>query len=193
VSRNYPDAEPCGAVKDDGTTCQLQAGWGTNHVGYGQCKLHLGSTRNHVKAARREQLMAAAALYGMPRVVDPNEALLEVLYAAAGSWDFFISEVNDLDTPWITQRVPGGFRIDEHPALTAADRAFKNYMKIVDVVAKVDIDKRQLQINEIQAIMMAKLVTQLLDAPELALTKEQRDMGRMVAGKQLRALEVKAS
>jgi len=35
----------CGATKRDGTNddCKLPAGWGTDHVGEGQCKLHGGA------------------------------------------------------------------------------------------------------------------------------------------------------
>lgn len=37
----------CGATRkqgDDGATCQLPAGWGTDHVGEGRCKLHGGAS-----------------------------------------------------------------------------------------------------------------------------------------------------
>lgn len=33
-------------------TCSLPAGWGTDHVGVGRCKLHGGNTPNHKTAAR---------------------------------------------------------------------------------------------------------------------------------------------
>jgi hypothetical protein len=33
-------------------TCSLPAGWGTDHVGVGRCKLHGGNTPNHRTAAR---------------------------------------------------------------------------------------------------------------------------------------------
>lgn len=37
----------CGATKRDGSgdTCTLPAGWGTDHVGEGNCKLHGGAAR----------------------------------------------------------------------------------------------------------------------------------------------------
>jgi len=34
----------CGAKTRDGTPCELPAGWGTDHVGWGRCKLHGGAT-----------------------------------------------------------------------------------------------------------------------------------------------------
>lgn len=40
----------CGAIgRQTGKPCRRPAGWGTDHVGVGPCKLHLGSTRNHRK------------------------------------------------------------------------------------------------------------------------------------------------
>lgn len=33
----------CGAETSDGGTCELRAGWGTDHVGEGRCKLHGGA------------------------------------------------------------------------------------------------------------------------------------------------------
>ena len=36
------DYRYCGAKNRKGTPCRLRAGWGTNHVGYGRCKLHGG-------------------------------------------------------------------------------------------------------------------------------------------------------
>jgi hypothetical protein len=37
----------CGAMTHQGKKpCRRPAGWGTSHAGYGQCKLHGGSTRN---------------------------------------------------------------------------------------------------------------------------------------------------
>jgi len=36
--------DTCNATTRDGDPCQLPAGWGTDHVGEGRCKLHGGST-----------------------------------------------------------------------------------------------------------------------------------------------------
>ncbi len=80
----------CGAQKTDGSgTCRHRAGWGTDHVGYGQCRKHGGATRNGrrhgQKAAAQqaihrlegqltERLNAAA-----PNYDNPIEGLLEVV------------------------------------------------------------------------------------------------------------------
>jgi len=38
------DYEICGATTRDGDECQLKAGWGTDHLGEGRCKLHGGAS-----------------------------------------------------------------------------------------------------------------------------------------------------
>lgn len=44
----------CGAAKRQGSgTCTQPAGWGTDHVGVGRCKLHGGRTSSHSKSAAR--------------------------------------------------------------------------------------------------------------------------------------------
>lgn len=44
--RNQPhdDKNICGAKTRNGTPCQQKAGWGTDHVGEGRCKLHGGKS-----------------------------------------------------------------------------------------------------------------------------------------------------
>lgn len=73
----------CGAKKKRGGTCELAAGWGTDHLGYGRCRFHFGSSPNGRKGAAREELgefMAAAA----PLLeVDPIQALLYCVQRAA--------------------------------------------------------------------------------------------------------------
>ena len=52
----------CGAKRKqgDGTPCQKEAGWGTDHLGFGPCRVHGGSTASHRKAASQEMARAMA-------------------------------------------------------------------------------------------------------------------------------------
>jgi hypothetical protein len=69
----------------DGNTgpCRLPAGWGTDHVGIGRCKLHGGSTRTHVAAARRRAAEVSIADYlaerNLPADQPPGLVLAEQL------------------------------------------------------------------------------------------------------------------
>lgn len=46
-----PVGELCEAKTRGGTECARPAGWGTSHPGFGNCKLHSGSTPNGEKHA----------------------------------------------------------------------------------------------------------------------------------------------
>lgn len=43
-NKAHDDNEICGAKTRAGTPCKQKAGWGTNHVGEGRCKLHGGKS-----------------------------------------------------------------------------------------------------------------------------------------------------
>ena len=75
--------ERCGANTKRGAVCNKPAGWGTPY-GHGRCRLHGGATPTHLRAAQRQEAERAVASLGLPRDVEPVEALLEEVHAAAG-------------------------------------------------------------------------------------------------------------
>lgn len=180
----------CGARLTDGSgrTCGNGAGKGTDHYGIGKCYKHGGATQNHRAAARRVMIIDAAEKFGVPREVDPATGILECVHKAAGQVDFYEDEVNNLETPWIEQTVPGGKRIDEHPAITAYRVALDRLYSYSERTLKLDLFTRQVRVEEAQALVLAALVTSLLDAPEMNLTREQRELGRQLGGRKLREL-----
>lgn len=73
-----------------GETCTHERGWGTNHRGYGSCKLHGGNTPAGRKSAAEQQAReivaeqrARAGLFGARLVVDPQQVLLEEMHRSA--------------------------------------------------------------------------------------------------------------
>jgi len=98
------DRSRCGARKRQppygpGT---LPAGWGTDHVGSGRCRLHGGSTRSQRKAAAaeaaEEQAQAALARLDV-RPVDNPLAELQLLAGQVLAWKDAIGQmVNKLDS-----------------------------------------------------------------------------------------------
>lgn len=83
----------CGARRRqgvEGATCRRPAGWGTEHVGIGRCKMHGGATPTHVVAASTALARRVAALFGVPRDdVNPIDGLLEELQRSAGLIDSY--------------------------------------------------------------------------------------------------------
>lgn len=77
--------------------CTQAAGWGTSHPGVGRCKLHGGSTSSHVHAAQRAMAEHAVATYGLPRDIDPAEALLDEVRWTAGHVSWLRDRIQELE------------------------------------------------------------------------------------------------
>ncbi len=81
---NNPEFTICGAIRN-GKQCKMVAGWGTDHYGYGTCKLHGGATRNHkINAAKEEAMDVAMQIMGPAVEIEPMDALLLCVKIAAG-------------------------------------------------------------------------------------------------------------
>src|SRR5580658_10055930 len=65
--------------------CTLPAGWGTEHVGVGTCKHHLGNTEKHVKAAQPVMAAQAVQRFALPVEVDPELAIVQAIGRANGA------------------------------------------------------------------------------------------------------------
>ena len=74
----------------------MPAGWGTPYS-HGRCKLHGGATPTHLKAAQRREAERAVALLGLPRDVEPHQALLEEVSRAAGHVEWLGEVVGRLE------------------------------------------------------------------------------------------------
>lgn len=99
------DTALCGAKRrqgEEGATCRRPAGWGTDHVGTGPCKLHGGSTPAHRTAAAVTQAKRDVVLFGARRDIHPAEALLELVQWTAGEVDYWRSRVRQLDEEQLT-------------------------------------------------------------------------------------------
>lgn len=91
----YDPKGHCGVRKRGGdrAPCRLSKGWGTDHLGIGACRKHLGNSPTHRKAAQKELAAQAVEIYGLSREVEPHEALLEEVYRTAGAVDYLQQQV----------------------------------------------------------------------------------------------------
>lgn len=80
------DKVKCGArtKQREGGTCVLGAGWGTDHPGAGNCKLHGGATPNGRKGGRRVLARLALEKLSVPVTGDPIVVLEEAIASAFG-------------------------------------------------------------------------------------------------------------
>lgn len=85
--------ELCGAATRSGGRCSKQAGWGTEHVGVGKCRLHGGSTPTHQRRAAREM----AVVMGAEHDIEPQDALLWCIRIAAGEVNYCSAQIAELE------------------------------------------------------------------------------------------------
>lgn len=174
----------CGARKRDGSgdTCQLRAGWGTDHPGIGPCRKHGGNTRNHVAAARLEEARRAVATYGLPRDIDPAAALLEEVHRTAGHVAWLgqkVAELDEDDLVWgVTEEVDKGSGQFSGVDITKAAKPnawlvlYQQERKhLVDVSAaaiRAGVDAALVRLTEQQGALLAGAIQQILERLELS-------------------------
>lgn len=99
MTRSWEDrVEECEAKtrqEDSSGQCQLPAGWGTGHPGYGRCKFHGGSTATHQASADRARWSRQASTYGAPREVGPEQAIEEEIERAAGVIEWLQARIDE--------------------------------------------------------------------------------------------------
>jgi hypothetical protein len=78
----------CGANLAGGRTCRNVAGMGTDHLGFGKCKRHLGCVEQVAKAAYKEMaadyVNSAPIMLHEPIELHPIDAIMEVIKRRAG-------------------------------------------------------------------------------------------------------------
>lgn len=160
----------CGANKTDGSgTCRREAGWGTDHLGWGQCRIHGGNTPAGIKFAARMAAETKAVQYGGPRKVDPHEVLLEEVYRSAGHVEWLHRKVLELEDSELSESTIAGkspnfwirWYTDERLRLVAA----------AATCIKAGVAERRVQLAEEQGRMLADAIRLILQG--LGLTPEQ--------------------
>ncbi len=167
----------CGAItrapgshdEPPGRPCAKEAGWGTDHVGYGRCRYHGGTSPTHragaAKLKAETEAAKAVATLGLPRDIEPVAALLEEVRRAAGI------------VAWLADRVaalPEGelHRVDGQ-ALT---RLYGEERDRLARVAKFAVDsgvaERQIGISQQQGALLAIAIRGILHSLELTADQE---------------------
>jgi hypothetical protein len=155
----------CGAkTRGSGTPCGRPAGWGTDHVGYGRCKLHGGCVPSGRKAAQRQMAVDQVATYGLPREVDPHTALLEELHRTAGVVAWLGTKVSQLEEDDAHGPV-GGSDHPRHEAhvwirMYAEERG--HLARVAKTCVDVGIEERRVRLAEQQGELLAQAIRNVL-------------------------------
>lgn len=183
-----------------GKTCTRPAGWGTDHVGVGRCKLHGGKTPSHQQAGSKALAAQAVRTFGLPREIDPRDALLEEVYRTAGAVDWLHQQVQALqadDVVWgKTEEVvkdagefPGtdttyGARVNTWVQLWQQERA--HLVRVSKEAINAGIEERKVRLAEQQGSLLASVIKAILG--DLDLSPEQQKQVPVVVPRHLRAV-----
>lgn len=180
------DSRFCGGPKRQGEgTCTRPAGWGTPHPGIGRCKLHGGSTKSHVEAARQE--LARRELAKVWRVdVDPVMDPAAEMRRLAGQMRHALDELGsrlegDGEPCDVCGR--GDLALDSPPAV-AWLRQQRELRQLLEAMERLGLMDRQVQVSESQGQILASVIRAVL--LQLSLTDEQTVKANEVVPAELR-------
>lgn len=198
------DKPLCGGKKRDrkrggnGEPCRRPAGWGTPHAGIGRCKLHGGSTRDHIKHAAVEAAKQAVAKLNLRREVNPHVALLDEVYRAAGvvAWlDEKVRSLQEADMVWgVAEQVEK--TAGEFPGVDTTSTADLNVWvkwwqqeraqlaKVAKMALDAGVEERRVKLAEQQGALLADVIRRILS--DLELTPEQQQKVPTVVPRHLR-------
>ncbi|MEV1315355.1 hypothetical protein AB0J14_04640 [Micromonospora arborensis] len=183
-----------------GKLCTRPAGWGTDHVGTGRCKMHGGSTRSHTVAGQKALAEQAVKTFGLPREIDPRDALLEEVHRTAGAVAWLHEQVQALqaaEVVWgVTEEVdkmagefPGtdvkrAAEVNVWVQLWRQERA--HLVKVCEKAIGAGLEERRVKLAEQQGAMLAGVIKAILG--DLDLSPEQQAKVATVVPMRLRAV-----
>lgn len=155
----------CGANKTGGGVCAQPAGAGTDHLGFGRCKFHGGSTPAHRKSAKLEQAAAAVAQYGLPREIGPHAALLEELHRTAGHVAWLQTQLTQEEAALIQESGGGQGSVTELKAsvwLSMYQSERKHFSEVAATCVKAGVEERRVRIAERTGQLFADAIRGIL-------------------------------
>lgn len=184
------DGRPlCGGKrKQKPGTCTQTAGWGTDHPGYGPCKLHGGSTPTVARGAERERAETQAR--GLFDRIAPDIAPIDnplAAYAAfAGRVMAWMQLMDSLLDGLRSPRYEGEHGEQIRGEVQLYERSMDRANTVLSAYARLNIDDRLARVTEQQGERIAQILTAVL--AELGLSDEQQREARRGVVRHLRVV-----
>jgi hypothetical protein len=198
------DKPKCGAKKKQTPgTCGRPAGWGTDHPGAGQCKLHGGCMPNNRKAAQEQAAAEIVKTYGLPIDISPTDALLEEVRYTAGHVAWLREQVQALEAEalvWgMTEQVERDgtegediiagtdtkYEAKPNIWLELYFRERKHLLDVTKAAITVGIEERRVKLAEAQGHLVAEVIRRILKRLELS-DHQQNKLVPIVVPEELR-------
>lgn len=178
----------CGArLRQAEGTCRKTAGWGTDHPGYGSCRLHGGSTSTQTTGAARQRAEAEAravlAELGVPAVEDPLAALLKLAGQILAWQEATATLVNGLEEVRY-EGVSGAEQLRAEVALY--ERAMDRAVAVLSAIARLNIEERLARVTERQADAVIDAIDAALAAA--GVTGQDAARAKQAAARHLRSV-----
>jgi hypothetical protein len=182
----------CGARTPNGKheVCHHDAGFGTDHHGFGRCKRHMGSTPTLNKKAMIQMAMAM----GDPIAINPADAIARTIAATAGHVFWLAEKIGSFKFPEVTKLDEDG--VETVQGMTPNQRMwFEIYqqeraalVKFSEVAIRAGLATRQIELAEAQGALIAQAIDRVLAG--LQLTDHQLNLVPDVVPAVLRGLVV---
>lgn len=161
--------------------CRKPAGWGTDHVGFGFCRNHGGSTRTHRVAAVTEQAQQQLARLDVAPVADPLTALAEIAGQVIGFKDVLAARVNALSAIRF-EDVKGAEQLRSEVALF--ERSLDRCEKFLTSMARLNIDERLAAIEQQKVDMIVAAISGAIS--DIGLDEEHAAKAQRAVARRLR-------
>jgi hypothetical protein len=180
-ARRKREGALCGAKKREGGTCGHPAGWGTEHVGFGACRVHGGSVPSHLASAAKKK----AILMGAPKEINPLDALIWCIKLTAGEVEFCTQQLEILkQEEWLEHTLVGK---QIHVWARERQKAVDRLAKFSKDALALGIAERAVRLAEQYGNSIARYTKGLLD--DLQLTPDQQKLAPVIVRKHLALLE----
>lgn len=161
--------------------CSKVAGWGTDHLGVGRCKLHGGNVPNHRQNAMEQIAEQGVEAFGLPVNIEPQDALLEELRRTAGIIAFYEQQIretkhDDLTGPIGTAGTDVESGLAHHPRsapniwITLHREERVHYVKVAKTCIDAGIEERRVQIAEREGAVLAMVIRGILGEMKISLS-----------------------
>jgi hypothetical protein len=149
----------CNATNREGDPCKRSAELGTP-----VCYFHGGKAPQTLAVADRKKKEQSAAriveILGLPRDIDPHEALIEELSRSAGNVAWLQSVLNDQGMDALTESTMGGRKTSVWYRMWTAER--DRLTKVSAECARAGVQERRVSVIEENARQMSQLVRGIL-------------------------------
>ena len=186
MTKAVSDGAMCGGKLRQGTgTCKRPAGAGTDHPGFGNCKLHGGSTPGGAKAAAKAEgrWLLGQLVPDRGPVVDPLAELRQV-GALVMQWMGACQSALETLRDYRYEAERGGEQLRSEVAMF--ERSMDRSATFLATLAKLGLDERQVAVSEAKASMLLRALEAGL--AEHGITGPQATAIKQATGRHLKVL-----